>query len=464
MFNKAIKINFLFIFLTAPLLWRGGGGKVSAQGTWQKAGLDFKYTARDICVDTTNNITYLIGYFGMSNGGDSMFVYKHQNNKWDTLGFFDADARCGILFNNELYIGGNFQNINGVIARGVAKWNGTSFEPIGYGFNGTVSHFEIINNELYAMGYFTLADNLPVNYIAKWNGTNWVHVYNLPKIGTSMSVLCAIMYKNELYVGGNFQNDTIRGIIRYSNGNWHKVAEGLHGSWAESASKLVVYKNELYVAGAFNKQGGSAGTGIQKWDGIKWHDVGGGVDLVGFDTEDVYDMKIHNNDLWVCGRFDAVAGLPTPTIAKWTGEEWCNYPGTFTNFVRTFDFIDDTLYIVGTYSVTENNVTDSLYYFAKYTGNLAGDTCAVISTSVKEQTPNGNLFSVFPNPNNGIFTLKSESHQATVSITNILGETVCETKVAGNEMQIDISGYAKGLYNVRLLSPQGTELKRVLIE
>ncbi len=74
------------------------------------------------------------------------------------------------------------------------------------------------------------------------------------------------------------------------------------------------------------------------------------------------------------------------------------------------------------------------------------------------------LFTIYPNPSNGLFTLKTESKQATISITNILGESIYETKTTGNEIQIDLSKYSKGLYNLHFLSKQGAKVNRVLIE
>jgi alpha-tubulin suppressor-like RCC1 family protein len=55
--------------------------------------------------------------------------------------------------------------------------------------------------------------------------------------------------------------------------------------------------------------------------------------------------------------------------------------------------------------------------------------------------------SIFPNPNNGSFTILADgAENAQVIITNILGEQVYEAKLNGNKIIVDLKGQAQGYY------------------
>ncbi len=78
-------------------------------------------------------------------------------------------------YSNNLYAGGDFTFVNGTTtsAHYVAKWDGTTWSPLGTAVNSFVYSMVVYNGELYIGGNFTTAGGNPANYIAKWNGTSW---------------------------------------------------------------------------------------------------------------------------------------------------------------------------------------------------------------------------------------------------------------------------------------------------
>ena len=48
-----------------------------------------------------------------------------------------------------------------------------NWTPLGSGMNGQVLALCVYNNELIAGGSFTTAGGISANYIAKWNGSSW---------------------------------------------------------------------------------------------------------------------------------------------------------------------------------------------------------------------------------------------------------------------------------------------------
>jgi hypothetical protein len=66
-----------------------------------------------------------------------------------------------------------------VAANRIARWNGASWSPLGSGItatnsSGTVDALAVLpNGDLVAGGSFTTAGGVTVNRIARWNGTSW---------------------------------------------------------------------------------------------------------------------------------------------------------------------------------------------------------------------------------------------------------------------------------------------------
>ncbi|MES2836771.1 MAG: BspA family leucine-rich repeat surface protein [Bacteroidota bacterium] len=81
--------------------------------------------------------------------------------------------------------------------------------------------------------------------------------------------------------------------------------------------------------------------------------------------------------------------------------------------------------------------------------------------SVNEKLLNKNTIRIYPNPNNGIFTLSASNtlHNATVKITNVSGQLISESSINNNStFNFDLSENANGFYFVEI--NQNGELQR----
>lgn len=446
-----------YILILLVLLFVFSLNKIcKGQGYWIPIGPGYKTSGvRSFFVDTISQSLYLTGNYG---NGDYCFIYRYHNGKWDTLGYFDGWPRCATVWNGELYVGGGFENINSAPAKYIAKWDGSSWSNVGDGFNATVKNLKVINNVLYAMGFFDNSGVTPVNGLAKWNGTAWVDVYNLPNVfPNDQSISDIASYKGAFYVGGLFPSDSLHSIMKYENGYWGKVNEGIRGGYAEAIEKMLVYKDELYVVGFFTRVAGSAGTAIQRWNGVEWKGVGGEVNLQYNNYEHIYDATVYNNELWIAGIFVLAGGVPASCIAKWNGSEWCGLNG-IQEGGSAVTFFQDTLYFGCGKKVIQNGHTDTLWCLATYNGNFSGDTCGVINNSISENNNQKPEITVYPNPcNNKIFINISENAPKIKSIIifDILGRQVLsyDYKFSGNGIiEINLPSIPPGLYFLNILS------------
>ena len=107
-------------------------------------------------------------------------------------------------------------------------------------------------------------------------------------------------------------------------------------------------------------------------------------------------------------------------------------------------------------------------YAVQVTQNGCVDTSACVQVTgvgIDEENANNSIF-VYPNPNNGLFTVKMMSNKnqtVDLSIINITGETIGNWKLK-NQLAIDLSNYAKGIYFLQLVTEKGKATKKIVIQ
>jgi hypothetical protein len=90
--------------------------------------------------------------------------------------------------------------------------------------------------------------------------------------------------------------------------------------------------------------------------------------------------------------------------------------------------------------------------------------------SIKEQEVVA-AFSVYPNPNNGKFVVEfelNEAQSADLMVFNNIGQIVSVNKFVKkqgvNRVEMDLTGFASGIYHVNLITANGVVSRRLLIE
>ncbi len=279
---------------------------------------------------------YIGGEFKGAGGAPMRHIAKWEGVNWSAVGGgTNARVRALAVYDDpgqggpELYAGGDFGRVGvegspeEVIAIHIAKWNGSSWSPVGGGVSARVFalavHAETGNQPaLYAGGEF----NLPAKHIARWDGSNWSNLGS----GTDGVVRAIIEYDEgtgtglDLFAGGDFTTaggDSAVGIARWDGSSWSPVGSGPDGFVYD----LAVYDEdhgsgpELFAGGDF---------GLERWNGATatWSIVGGGV------NDFVYALTVHDDGcadrpaLYVGGAFTIAGDVAANRIARWDGKSW----------------------------------------------------------------------------------------------------------------------------------------------
>ena len=118
-----------------------------------------------------------------------------------------------------------------------------------------------------------------------------------------------------------------------------------------------------------------------------------------------------------------------------------------------------------------NDVRIMFEGYNRHGNNLFLDNIHLTSTVGTGPVLSGEMsFLVYPNPSAGIFTLavKSCGPRADIFVYNLQGQVVRHDQVrnAGNDLtrELDLSGLAKGIYYIRILSENSTRIGKIVLE
>ncbi|MBK7875455.1 MAG: hypothetical protein IPJ77_06850 [Planctomycetes bacterium] len=262
-----------------------------------------------------------------------------------TLCMFDADGPGPNPA--ELIAGGSFTVAGGVAANGVAKWNGTTWSPLGAGTNGAVFALTVFDEDglgpnapaLFVGGSFTTAGGASANRMARWDGATW------SALGSGMDTRVAALtvfdedgagpLPSALFAGGSFTTAGGSGassLARWSGGAWSAVGGGVDAD----VFALTVFDDDdagphaprLIAGGLFGHAGGNPAVRIASWDGSAWSPLGLGVDGGPFPS--VLALAVFDEDgagpglstLCAGGGLSSAGGASANFVARWDGSQW----------------------------------------------------------------------------------------------------------------------------------------------
>ncbi len=162
--------------------------------------------------------------------------------------------------------------------------------------------------------------------VSAWNGSYWIQY---PSVFTSDSAsfntLC--VFDGCIYVGGRFipkspQLQSSRNLIRFNTllNRWEPAIGFTFQNTAGAVNTSVVYKNELYLGGDFSAiTSTDTIKSIMRYDGGVWKKCGSSQSS---NTTVITDLEVISDTLFACGAFNALGGISSPSMATFDGTAW----------------------------------------------------------------------------------------------------------------------------------------------
>ncbi len=430
----------------------------------------------DILVTDGGNKVYVAGSFSSVGGvSDVGNIAVLENGVWTDLdGGLDGEVHAMAIYNNELYVGGAFDNSNsGIYSEAIIKWNGTAWEVANdIGIYGEVYALQVFNNKLYLGGDFELPTGALRGFLSVLgDSTNGLYMRDYP-----MGPVNALtVHNNKLIVGGNFTTSfnavTLANIATFDDTTLTSIGNGINAN----VKALTVFNNQLYVGGDFFDDTQDTLFGFGYWADTAW--VNESYLLRGPTPWD-YDIVINDfgaqdSSLYVAGDFTCCDGAITYYGSGLAG--YINF-GAFSGMGGVSSFND----AVNTIAIYNNEIlVGGLFDSVKYAGgqsglteigNLGGLALNTDSaTSIIERPDNEVNVLVYPVPVSNLVTFQIDvivsELNPTLTVYNALGQQIITDVITEGQTQIDVNQWPTGVYIYQLTTTAGqTSTGRFVVE
>ena len=200
-------------------------------------------------------------------------------------------------------------------------------------------------------------------------------------------------------------------IAKYDASGNLQWAHGIGGTGGEFAQDISIdFSNDIYVTGVYS-------------------------DSISFGATTLYNVNYGAFNIFIA-KYDNLGNVIWATYAEGTDQDYGRSISTdpFGNVFVGGNYISSNL-TFGTNTLLYQGGVD--IFIAKLGNNLT-------EIEVKNST---NEINIYPNPSNGLFNFKDTKNLKQAEVYNILGEQILSQ---GNQKQINLSGFAKGIYYARI--------------
>ncbi|MDQ3190453.1 MAG: T9SS type A sorting domain-containing protein [Bacteroidota bacterium] len=382
------------------------------------------------------------------------------------VGFDNYARNVAIQGDGKIIVGGNFTSFDGTSRNRIARLNAdgsldASFNP-GTGFDLWVRSIAIQNDgKIIVAGDFTSYNGTTRNRIVRLNidGT-YDASFNIGS-GFDLNLRSiAIQNNGKLVVGGNFTNynGTARNrIIRLNQDGTNDFSFNPGTGFVNTVNTISIQSDgKMIVGGAFVSFNGTSRSRIARLN------VDGSLDFsfepgTGFNNNSIVQSTSLQNDgkILVGGLFISYNDTLSNRIIR------LNSDGSRDNSFVTGIGFD---YIVYSTFVQSDGKAIILGNFTEYAGTARNRIIRLmdVSVGIHENMSENSSFNLYPNPNNGTFTIKTLT-SLNIQIFDSLGQLILKKSISPGVSNIDLSNHSKGVYYISTTNKGGYQSTQLMI-
>lgn len=244
------------------------------------------------------------------------------------------------LPNGDLIAGGGLSGAGTVLTNWIARWDGASWSALGAGLGPVTAVTAMSNGDVAAAWVVVPVGCWMPNaaHISVWNGTTWSLLGSAASsMGGPLVSALKQLPNGDLVVSGDFVSlggTAASGLARWNGTSWSAFGSASNWGIAEMAA---LPNGDLVVAGNFTAMGGVAANNIARWDGVSWSPFGAGC------NGPVFALAVlPNGDLVAGGSFTAAGGTNANSIAQWNGAVWSPLGPGINGVVQTLTVLPNT--------------------------------------------------------------------------------------------------------------------------
>lgn len=182
----------------------------------------------------------------------------------------DGAVNALVAFRGDVVAAGVFSEAGPTQLRGIGRWDGARWSPLGEGLGGVPQALVVYRDALIAGGVLSSAGEVAAGGVARWDGARWSALVG----GGATPVIRALtVWGDVLVAAGEFAS--IDGVFAQNIAAWNGSAWSPLGAGFDGAVRaLTVYGGELIAGGDFASVGGEASGGVAVWRGGAWRAFG----------------------------------------------------------------------------------------------------------------------------------------------------------------------------------------------
>jgi beta-propeller uncharacterized protein DUF5122 len=293
------------LYLTTSVAGRAVGGLVAWDGTTFDATPPFPGSALAIGVW---NDRLVVATYDFSGAPAKFSILSLNGAAWDTLGHANSYVNAICAHGSDLVIGGQFTSVDGVPAKGVARFDGSTWTDLGtVAFTGTAIVYALCEHA----GRVVMGGSIgAVKNIAIWDDVG--SIWQTPGAGFVGSVKGLASDGVKLYATGDFVTPFVA-RAEWNGSTWAQIPT----SGGVSDATVTVWNG-----GVVFKGGVPLPSRLAFWNGSVLTPMVDSIGVGSLTSGIVARLLTWNGKLVATGNFANVGTVPAPTVAIFDGVSW----------------------------------------------------------------------------------------------------------------------------------------------